>query len=88
MLGRQETEGVLGKSRKAGFTGFGVSSSAKEHELCFSDGWPFRVSEMTVMTTSPVFSHSEKVGGAGLRLLHYCHRQHRPTEVDAVTMNS
>jgi hypothetical protein len=48
MLGRQETEGVLGKSRKAGLTGFGVSSSAKEHEKCFSDGWPFRVFEVSV----------------------------------------
>jgi len=44
MLGRQEIEGVLGKSREAGLTGFGVSSSAKEHDKCSSDGWPFRVS--------------------------------------------
>jgi len=28
MLGRQETEGVLGKSRTAGFTGLGVSSES------------------------------------------------------------
>jgi len=46
MLGRQETEGVLGKSRKAGLSGLGVSSSAKEHEKCSSDGWPFRMSDI------------------------------------------
>jgi len=34
MLGRQETEGVLGKSRTAGFTGLGVSSLATEQGEC------------------------------------------------------
>jgi len=44
VFGRQETEGVLGKSRTTGIIRIGVSSKAPEHKLRVSGGgWPFRV---------------------------------------------
>jgi hypothetical protein len=35
MLGRQETEGVLGKSRTAGLTGLGSAPKVTEQGICF-----------------------------------------------------
>jgi len=45
MLGRQETEGVLGKSREAGLTGLGSAPKQRNKVNVPGIGWPFRVSE-------------------------------------------
>jgi hypothetical protein len=50
MLGRQETEGVLGKSRKTGFLpDWGQHLSNGTSRYVPGDGWPFRVSKDCVI---------------------------------------
>ena len=45
MLGRQETEGVLGKSRTAGLLpDLGSAPQQRNKVTVPGDGWPFRVS--------------------------------------------
>jgi hypothetical protein len=49
MLGRQETEGVLGKSRTTGYIpDWGQLLSNGTGIIVSGDGWPFRVSDRYV----------------------------------------